>query len=1002
MLGVQKAGNLQEKTEFTHLLQKTQKFAKAITACPVKSHEVWEGYQAIYMPSIKYSLATTSFVTKDFQQLHSALLPSLLPRLGFLPTFPHDILFGPVYFGGRGLYDLEAEEGLEKIKALIKHVRTDTTVGRAFMILVRWAQLQAGTSKSILEDTKPIDYIESKWIVTLRAFLRKINAQIKQVDAWVIKTQRENDTHIMEVFARAKHISSATLAKLNYCRMYLAVTTLADIASSDGKKIVSRALRGNSQLCEPKRGLIKWPVQAVPDDHTWKLWDKACFTTLCHENGNLFQPLGKWTHVDENWKFRYSESTELMYQYDDNFWSSHELYGHTRRVKYANPEYIEVPEVPSDATPITDVGWLGASDPQVYVFTHPTERESNQEAKEPCRSTWDKYISKLQKWEQVLLKKVMEDPNLSQTLRECIERGVKLWFVTDGGAKDGKGYFGWVIATATQILWRGKGKANGNPHQMESLRTESVGMLSLMRFLYHYCTYHGFTPDAHQADHFCDNKALVSRMNWYERRDVATTNASLTPDHDVQIQIEETMNSLNLQCPTTWVEGHQDTTEEETAQLPWEAQLNIEADKLATEARHEMTEKDLTEFNILPASKLMLFINGAPITRSHATEIRNAWTTQRLRDNMTRRFSWTSGTADNIDWYSHGSTLKAHEFYNLNFSIKFIHERLPLNGVKFHQSTTDQCPCCKEKKETCEHFITCFQNPEVYQNLQEGLVEVYKKHQVDPVLRILINLAIAGEPIHDGNVQGLYPLLDFEPYETLIEAQTKIGWKQIRYGRYALDWDYAQRRYSTEVLGIEATGEPKWIRAVIRATLVHYKSRWLTRNELLHGKDPTQVTSIITKSALHARIEALYTHEQNVLVQDRFPFATPIEEWKDKTANQMKQWLRSNQPHIKICLTLAKKQNKLHTKDIRSYVQGETRTAQQKETKKKKRSKVNSKDIRKYTKGKNRKTNAPTHRKDHPTEAAMKPIEQRQSSLTSFTFTNSKPKPRFPRNPKTN
>jgi hypothetical protein len=160
------------------------------------------------------------------------------------------------------------------------------------------------------------------------------------------------------------------------------------------------------------------------------------------------------------------------------------------------------------------------------------------------------------------------------------------------------------------------------------------------------------------------------------------------------------MTNLNLKCPTTWVEGHQDTTEEETAQLPWEAQLNIEVDKLGTEARHEMTEKDLKEFNILPASKLMLFINGAPITRRHANKICNAWTTQRLRDNMTRRFSWTPGTADKIDWYLHGSTLKAYDFYNLNFSIKFIHERLPLNGIKFHQSTTDQCTCCKEKKET--------------------------------------------------------------------------------------------------------------------------------------------------------------------------------------------------------------------------------------------------------------------------------------------------------------
>eukprot|EP00978_Attheya_sp_CCMP212_P037046 scaffold172156_cov63-Attheya_sp.AAC.1 len=84
------------------------------------------------------------------------------------------------------------------------------------------------------------------------------------------------------------------------------------------------------------------------------------------------------------------------------------------------------------------------------------------------------------------------------------------------------------------------------------------------------------------------------------------------------------MESMKFACNTTWVEGHQDLNDEEMETLPWEAQLNIEADELATAARHEMTEKDLHEFNILPASKLMLFINGAPITRSHAKEIRNA------------------------------------------------------------------------------------------------------------------------------------------------------------------------------------------------------------------------------------------------------------------------------------------------------------------------------------------------------------------------------------------
>jgi hypothetical protein len=49
--------------------------------------------------------------------------------------------------------------------------------------------------------------------------------------------------------------------------------------------------------------MTKWPIQAiVPDDNTWKLWEKACFSMLCQENWKLYKPLGKWTHVDENWK----------------------------------------------------------------------------------------------------------------------------------------------------------------------------------------------------------------------------------------------------------------------------------------------------------------------------------------------------------------------------------------------------------------------------------------------------------------------------------------------------------------------------------------------------------------------------------------------------------------------------------------------------------------------------------------------------------------------------
>jgi hypothetical protein len=253
-----------------------------------------------------------------------------------------------------------------------------------------------------------------------------------------------------------------------------------------------------------------------------------------------------------------------------------------------------------------------------------------------------------------------------------------------------------------------------------------------------------------------------------------------------------------------------------------------------------MMEKDLHESNTLPASKLMLSNHS----RSHTKEIRNVWSTQRLRDNMTKQFKWPNDAADNIDWYSHGSMLHPYDFYQLNFRIKFIHERLPLNGVKFHLSTTNQCPCCKKEKETFEHFIECLNNPDKYKILQNELTDVYQKHKVDPKLRILVNLAIAGELISLKQVENLYPLLDLEPYETIIEERTKIGWNQLCSGRFALDWDYAQRRYSLEVLvSIEARGEPKWLRSIMQMTIAHYKSRWIRRNKILHGKDRKGLTS---------------------------------------------------------------------------------------------------------------------------------------------------------------
>eukprot|EP00957_Ditylum_brightwellii_P010317 780044-Ditylum_brightwellii.AAC.1 len=47
-------------------------------------------------------------------------------------------------------------------------------------------------------------------------------------------------------------------------------------------------------------------------------------------------------------------------------------------------------------------------------------------------------------------------------LSTAVKLGKHIWLATDGGMTRPDGYFGWVIATDSHILWRGGGYVQGN------------------------------------------------------------------------------------------------------------------------------------------------------------------------------------------------------------------------------------------------------------------------------------------------------------------------------------------------------------------------------------------------------------------------------------------------------------------------------------------------------------------------------------------------------------
>eukprot|EP00957_Ditylum_brightwellii_P095307 7259550-Ditylum_brightwellii.AAC.1 len=104
---------------------------------------------------------------------------------------------------------------------------------------------------------------------------------------------------LMEIFEEDKP-GNAALDHLNRVRLFLGVTTLADICDDDGKKILAKALIGYKRF----RPVTQWPNQEKSSKYSWQLWRWfLCkyFAQIVPKNAKLDsdwvldEDLGVWT-----------------------------------------------------------------------------------------------------------------------------------------------------------------------------------------------------------------------------------------------------------------------------------------------------------------------------------------------------------------------------------------------------------------------------------------------------------------------------------------------------------------------------------------------------------------------------------------------------------------------------------------------------------------------------------------------------------------------------------
>jgi hypothetical protein len=159
-----------QKQQKQSIEKKCSEYARIINCSSLTRKETKYFYEGIYKPSVGYPLPTTYFTEKELDKVQTKAHQAMVTHCGYNRYTARSVIYGLERLGGAGFTHLYDMQGFGQLEMFIKSWRAkETHQGKILRVGVQWAQYCAGTSKSILEDTKMIiTYLESEWIKSLR------------------------------------------------------------------------------------------------------------------------------------------------------------------------------------------------------------------------------------------------------------------------------------------------------------------------------------------------------------------------------------------------------------------------------------------------------------------------------------------------------------------------------------------------------------------------------------------------------------------------------------------------------------------------------------------------------------------------------------------------------------------------------------------------------------------------------------------------------------------
>lgn len=841
-----------DKAELAHRIDHGKKLRQRLQKAPTNKEETRIGF-GMYRQAVEYVLPTTCFTQPECLKIQRTFLPTFLSKMGIRRSTAEAIRSGPLRFGGMDEPEVWTVQGSGHDKMLIGSLRKDDVVGQTLNVELDLLQLQAGVSWDVL--SRPGEtvrhYVPACWAVHTWDFNDSCGITVaRDAQPWLLP-QRRHDKFIMEEIAALPNIKPLALKYAQRCRLYLGVTTLADISTSDGKALSNWALQHGTT--NPRPTSLLYPNQILPNTTVWNI-----FTALLHQcftdgtNGTLTQPMEQWYkgRLTQVWYQVYSPATKKVYSYEQGSVREY-IKRRPTQTRFTYYKRSTTTTFPLDAIPISGRFEAG------HFIPDARHQPSFIDPPTPTDTTAEKMTRTLHGVEFIV---------------DIVEVAYALWtgdaiITTDGSVQNDNGTYGIAILIhlsspepTLAVRLGGHIPALAEFLDMDSHRPEAAALLVSMFLVGTIMTQCpqpiGPMPNNVNLRFYLDNKSVTTDIDWHFNEESSVFDY-LKADYDIVQGIQKLQSNLPLPASVSWVKGHQDR------HLDWDelsnaAKGNCHADNVCTEV-HSKNVNDVGLFpEWVPGTPAALLHNGRFISKRLDTYVRTAATAERsktyLIDKSDHRdpelpAKWTDEIFNNVDWRTHGASIKAQPKGRQLQISKFVNDKAPTKKFLsiFDNSVDSRCFACNTFNETPNHVLRC--NSLLRAKTRKRALGVFldhltRYHTPKPMADALLTTMkrwLQNLPYQTPT----FVLSDDDPLdqrlqtslETAFQKQNDIGWAHFFRGRLTKAWKDVIALYYKERQPDEPHNPTLWMRKTVDQLWEFYIAIWYCRNGELHGHD---------------------------------------------------------------------------------------------------------------------------------------------------------------------